>query len=319
MHRRSLVAVALAVSLAPHALMAATVRRVGVLADIPGPHWQVFQQTLARLGHKEGAGLAVEWRWANGQIKRFPALAAELVKLKVDVIVAEGTPAIRAAKTATGDIPIVMAISSDPVGMGFVQSLTRPGGNITGSSSRSPELYVKQMELLKEIIPKLSRVGLLWHPGSPASRLTLKEVEAAARVLKIELLPVEARDTIELPGAFRALGGQRPHALIVIATPTFDGLQAQIAELSMSAGLPAVYNKSAFAQAGGLLSYGARYSEFFRRAALYVDRVLKGARPADLPVEQASEFEFVINVKTAKALGVTIPPLLLVRADLVIE
>jgi ABC-type uncharacterized transport system substrate-binding protein len=284
MHRRRLLAVALAAPLAPRAVWAANVRRVGVLADIPGPHWQVFQQALARLGHKEGAGLTLEWRWANGQIKRFPALAAELVKLKVDIIVAEGTPAIRAAKTATSDIPIVMAISADPVGTGFVQSLTRPGGNVTGSSSRSPELYAKQMELLKEVIPNLGRVGLLWHPGSPASRIALKEVEAAASVLKIELLPVEARDTIELPGAFQALGGKRPHALIVMATPTFDGLQAQIADLSTSAGLPAVYNKSAFAQAGGLFSYGARYSEFFRRAAQYVDRVLKGARPADLPV-----------------------------------
>jgi putative ABC transport system substrate-binding protein len=212
-----------------------------------------------------------------------------------------------------------MAIAGDPVGMGFVQSLTRPGGNVTGSSSRSTELYPKQLQLLKEIMPGLNRIAVLWHPGSPVSRVALKEVETAADFLKVQLQLVEAREAGELKGAFSTVIAKRSNALIVVPTPTFDGLQAQIAQLAVEAKLPAVYNKSVFAQAGGLFSYGARYSDFFRRAARYVDKILKGAKPAELPVEQATAFELVVNLRTAKALGITIPPPLLVRADQVIE
>ncbi len=309
----------LAAQLAAGTLSAADLRRVGILADTPGPHWQIFRQGLKQSGHVEGKNIALEWRWAEGQVKRFPELAADLVRKNVDIIVAEGTPAIRAAKEATPTIPIVMAISGDPVAMGFVQSLTRPGGNVTGSSSRFTELYVKQMQLLKEILPHLANVAVLWHPGSPVSRVAVEELQTAAQVLRIELQLIEARAAAELAPAFAALSRKRPEALVVVATPTFDGLQSDIARLATEARLAAVYNKSLFAQEGGMLSYGARYSDFFRRAAYYVDRILKGARPADLPVEQASAFELVINLKAAKVLGITIPSALLVRADQVIE
>jgi putative ABC transport system substrate-binding protein len=309
---------ALAAQLAA-AAMAGEVRRIGILADTPGPHWEVFRKTLAQLGHAEGKALALEWRWSEGQPKRFPDLAAELVRLKVDVIVSEGTPATRAAKDATSSIPIVMAIVGNPVAMGFVQSLARPGGNVTGSSSRSPELYPKQMELLKAVVPGLSRLAVLWNSDASSGRLHLKEIESAAKPLGIHLQMVEARGARELKSAFSMLSGKRLDALVVVPDPSFDSLQAQIAELAANARLPAIFNKSAFAQAGGLLAYGARYSDFFRRAAYYVDKILKGAKPADLPVEQASVFELVINLKTAKALGITIPPTILVRADQVIQ
>lgn len=309
----------LAAQRAADALAQSEIRRLGVLGDTPGPHWQVFRDTLRQLGYAEGQNIALEWQWAEGQLKRFPDLAGELVRLRVDVIVTEGTPATRAAKTATSTIPIVMAIAGDPVGMGFVQSLTRPGGNVTGSSSRSPELHPKQMQLLKELMPGLSRLGVLWHPGSPMGRLHIKEIESAAEVLSVQLQLVEAREAGELASAFSILNAKRSEALLVVPEPTFDGLQPDIAQFAANARLPAIFNKSAFAHAGGLLAYGARYSDFFRRAGYYVDRILKGASPADLPVEQASNFELVINLKTAKALGMTIPPPLLVRADQVIE
>jgi putative ABC transport system substrate-binding protein len=317
MARRTFIVAALALLMAPVAPDAFAVEtRIGILADTPGPHWQIFRQGLKQSGHVEGKTIALEWRWAEGQAKRFPELAAELVRTKVDIIVAEGTPAIRAAKGATSTIPIVMAIAADPVGAGFVQSLTRPGGNVTGSSSRSPELYLKQLQLLQEVVPKLSRVAVLWHPGN---RLVLKELEAAAGLLNLQLQLIEAREPGEVRAAFTALRAQRPEALLVMATPTFDGLQAELARLAADARLAAVYNKTVFAQSGGLFSYGARYSDFFRRAAEYVDKILKGAKPAELPVEQATSFELVVNANAAKALGISIPLALRVRADQVIE
>lgn len=317
MDRRTFIVAALALLIAPIALDAfAAEPRIGILADTPGPHWQIFRRGLKQSGYVEGKTIALEWRWAEGQAKRFPDLAAELVRMKVDVIVAEGTPAIRAAKGATSTIPIVMAIAADPVGAGFVQSLTRPGGNITGSSSRSPELYLKQMQLLQEVVPGLTRVAVLWHPGN---RPVLKELEAAAGLLRLQLQLIEARDPGEVRAAFTALRAQRPQALLVMATPTFDGLQAELAQHAADARLATVYNKTVFAQSGGLFSYGARYSDFFRRAAEYVDKILKGAKPDELPVEQATSFELVVNAKAAKALGISIPLPLRVRADQVIE
>jgi putative tryptophan/tyrosine transport system substrate-binding protein len=315
MDRREFLLVALGM-LATGGASAAGPRRVGILADTPGPHWQVFRQALAQLGYIEGKTLALEWRWAEGQFGRFPKLAADLVQLKVDVIVAEGGPAAQAAKTANATIPIVMAISADPVGLGLVQSLTRPGGNVTGSSSRSPELYAKQLQLLKEIKPGLRRVAVLWHPGFPSSQLATKEVVSGAETLGLQLHLMEARDVAT---AFSLLANQPADALLVIANPSFDGLQAQIARLAAEARLPAVYNKGVFAKEGGLLSYGARYSDFFHRAAYYVDKILNGANPADLPVQEATTFELVINLKTARTLGVTISPQVLLRADQVIE
>ena len=317
----TIVALALGVLLqiAADSLAAGEVRRIGVLGDAPGPQWQIFRQALGELGYTEGQNIALEWRWAEGQLKRFPDLAAELVRLRVDVIVTEGTPAALAAKTATSTIPIAMAIIGDPVRTGIVQSLARPGGNITGSSSLSPELYPKQMELLKEILPGLRRLAVLWHPGSLGLRLALKYVESAGKVLRVQLQLVEAREAAELKSAFSMLTRKRPGALLVMADPTFDSVQGQIADLAAKARLPAVYNKSAFAEAGGLLVYGAQYSTFFRRAAYYVDRILKGTKPADLPVEQPTRFDVVVNLRTAKALGLKIPPSVLVRATKVIE
>lgn len=293
--------------------------RIGVLGDTPGPQWEEFRRALGELGYKEGQSIALEWRWAEGKPERFPEWAAELVRLRMDVIVAEGAAAIRAAKTATSTIPVVMAITGDPVGTGLVSSLARPGGNITGSSSLSPELYAKQMELLKEILPGLSRLAVLWKPGNPTSGLALKKIEDAAEVLRVQLQLVEVREATGIEGAFSLLTGKRPDALLMVADPTIDSVQREIAVLAVKARLPAVFNKTPFAEAGGLLVYGARYSDFFRRAAYYVDRILRGAKPADLPVEQASKFELVINLKTAKALGIKVPQSILVRADRVIE
>jgi putative tryptophan/tyrosine transport system substrate-binding protein len=322
MKRREFISVlgsaTLAWPIAVRAQQPGEVRRIGVLGETPGPQWKAFRQALGELGYADGQSIALEWRWAEGQRGRFPDLAAELVRLRMDVIVAEGSSAIRAAKTATSTIPIVMTIAGDPVGMGLVSSLNRPGGNITGSSSLSPELYSKQIELLKELVPELTRIGVLWT-GNPEARLALKKIESAAEALGVHLHLVEAQREAELDSAFSVLTAARPAALLVVADPTFDSLQRQIADLAAKARLPAVYNKSLFAKAGGLLVYGAVYSEFFRRAAYYVDKILKGAKPADLPVEQPTKFELVINLKTAKALGLTVPPALLVRADEVIE
>ena len=323
--KRTLCAVAVAAlalgmlpQLAPDSVVAGDVRRVGVLGDTPGPQWQAFRQALGELGYTEGQSIALEWRWAEGQRERFLDIAAELVQLRMDVIVAEGAVAIRAAKTATSTIPVVMAITGDPVGLGFVSSLARPGGNITGSSSLSPELYGKQMELLKEVIRGLTRLAVLWT-GNPASGLALRNIEGAAEALRVQLQLVEAPGAAELESAFSMLTMKRPSALLVVADHTFDGLQKQIADLAAKARLPAVYNKSAFAEAGGLLVYGARYSDFFRRAAYYVDKILRGAKPADLPVEQPMRFDLVINLKTAQALGLTTPPHILFQADKVIR
>ena len=212
-----------------------------------------------------------------------------------------------------------MAISGDPVAMGIVASLARPGGNITGSSSRSPELYPKQMELLKAVVPGLSRLAVLWNPDSSSGRLHLKEIESAAHALGIQLQLVEVRGAHDLQSAFSMPQAKRPDAIVVVPDPSIDSIQTQIAEAAANARLPAIFNKSAFAQAGGLLAFGARYSDFFRRAAYYVDKILKGAKPADLPLEQASVFDLVINLKTAAALGLTIPGTLLVRADQIIR
>ncbi len=293
--------------------------RVGILGDTSGPQWTAFRDGMRERGWIEGQSLELAWRWSEGTTDRLPALAAELVQLKVDVIVTEGGPATRAAKKATATIPIVMTIVADPVGTGLVASLARPGGNVTGSSSPSPQLTAKQIELLKEAVPRLSRLSVLWNPTSPAHPVALKEIEAAAAALRVSVQRVEARTAEELESAFAAITQQRPHGLLVLATPIFDAQQRRIADFAARSRLPAVFNKPLFAEAGGLMAYGARYADFFRHAATYVDKILNGAKPADLPVEQPARFELIINLRTAKALGLTIPPSLLLRADRVIE
>ena len=297
----------------------AKVPRVGILGAAPGPQWDTFKQGLRDLGYSESRNIALEYRWTEGKNERLPALAAELIGLRVDIIVAEGTPATQAAKKATGTIPIVMAIVGDPVGVGLVTSLVRPGGNITGSSSMSPDLSAKQMELLKEVVPSLTHLAILRNPANQSTGLALKGIETAARVLRVHLIFVEARGRDEFEKSFSTVVRERAGGLLVIPDPTFDAEQSGLADFASKNRLPALYNKTLFAEAGGLMSYGARYSDFFGRAAIYVDKILKGAKPAELPIEQPTRFELVINMKTAKALGIKIPNSILVRANRVIE
>jgi putative ABC transport system substrate-binding protein len=313
----------LAAPLAADAQPPAKVPQVGFLGGSSpstlATYIEAFRQGLRELGYLEGRTIVIEYRYAEGRDDRLPDLAAELVRLKVDVIVTAGNAATQAAKNATRTIPIVMALVADPVVTGFIHSLARPGSNITGVTTLSLELIGKQMELLKEIVPELSRLAVLWNPASPAQVRALKGIETAARTLGVEVQFVEARGVSELDKAFAEMTRKRPGALTALSNPMFDSQQGQIAEFSAQNRLPAVYSKTAFAEAGGLLSYGARFPDLFRRAAGYVDKILKGTKPADLPVEQPTKFELVINLKTAKALGLTIPPSLLVRADKVIQ
>jgi putative tryptophan/tyrosine transport system substrate-binding protein len=279
-----------------------------------------FRQGLRELGWIEGQNIAIEPRWADGTFERLPGLAAELVQLKVDVIVAVVTQASLAAKHATQTIPIVMVGVGDPLGSGLVASLARPGGNVTGPSSMLAEVSGKQLALLKETIPRASPVAVLWNPANPVwQAAALRETEAAARALGLRLQLLEARGPDELEGAFAAMTRERAGALFVPADIIFARHAQRMADLAARNHLPAMYGFREHVEAGGLMSYAADFAVMFRRAAVYVDRILKGAKPADLPVEQPTKFELVINLKTAKALGVTIPPAVLARADEVIE
>ncbi len=280
---------------------------------------EAFRQGLRELGYVEGQNIAIESRWAEGKYDRLPDLAAQLVRLKVDVIVASTTPAIQAAKPATGAIPIVMATSIDPVATGSVASLARPGGNITGLSLMSPELVGKQMQLIKELVPKVTRVAVLGNPANAGHAPQLREAEVAARALGVRLQPLEARDPKEVDSAFAAMTKERAGAVIVLVDVSFADDRTRIARLAARTRLPAVYWSRENAEAGGLMAYGANVADLHRRAATYVDKILKGAKPADLPVEQPTRFELVINLKTAKALGLTIPQSVLIRADHVIQ
>ena len=272
-----------------------------------------FRQGLRDLGYVEGKTIVIEHRWAEGKLDRLPALAAELVRLKVDAIVSAGPTVTRACKEAKITTPIVMAFDDDPVGSGFVASLARPGGNITGLSSLSPGLSAKQLELLKEIIPRVSRVavlGSLIHPGTAQS---LKEMELAARAVKVQLQYLDVVDPKTIDTAFGAARTQRVDAVLVLTSVVTTTQREQIIELAVKNGLPALYFTAEWVEAGGLLAYGASFTDLFRRAASYVDKILKGANPADLPVEQPTKFELVIDLKTAKTLGLTIPPSVLLR------
>ncbi len=294
--------------------------RIGVLFGSPAASWiEALRQGLRELGYVEGQTVVIDWRSAEGRYDRLPDLAGELVRLRVDVLVAHPTIAVRAAKHATTTIPIVIPASADPVGAGLIASLARPGGNITGSTFISAEISGKRLELLKEVAPEAFRVAVLANPANPATALQLKEAQVAARALSVMLQVLEVRTPSDFDGAFSALTRSRAGALLVIDDPMLGSHRSRIVDSVAKHRLPAVYGWRDWVDTGGLMSYGANVDEMFRRAALYVDKILKGARPADLPVEQPTRFELVINLKTAKALGLTIPRSLLLRADQIIE
>ena len=278
-----------------------------------------LRQSLREAGYVEGPNLVIEWRDAGGKPERFDALAAELVRLKVDVIVAANPAATLAAKRATASIPIVMVNTPDPVQLGLVASLGRPGGNITGTTTLSADVSVKQLELLKEAVPRAMRIAILGNPTNPWHPLAVKGAEAVARSLAVQLQIREARGRKELDDAFAAMSRDRADAVVVLADPMIFFYRTRVADLAAKRRLPAMYGVRGHVDAGGLMSYWANQGELYQRVASYVDRILKGAKPAGLPVEQPTKFELVINLKTAKALGLTIPPSLLQRADQVIE
>ncbi len=307
--------------LAAHAQQPGKVYRIGLLSPTSrGFGVEAFREGLQVLGYVEGHNTVIEHRSAEGRFDRLPELAAELVRLRVDVIVAVVTQASLAAKNATKTIPIVMLAVGDPVGAGLVASLARPGGNITGTSNQNVELTGKSLELLKNTIPKLRVVAVLWNPANPVYQAQIvKATEAAARVLGIQLRMFAARDATEIDRAFAAMTTERAEALTVIVDPAFDAHLTRIAALAANGHLPSIGGFGKYAGAGGLMAYTANFSEQARRTAVYVDKILRGAKPADLPVEQPTRFELLINLKTAKALGLTIPPAVLARADQVIE
>ena len=307
--------------LAGEAQQAGKVNRIGLLSPVSqGLGIEAFREGLRTLGYVEGHNIVVEYRSAEGRFDRLPDLAAQLVRLKVDVIVAVVTQASLAAKNATGTIPIVMLAVGDPVGAGLVASLARPGGNVTGTSVLAVEIAGKSLEMLKDFIPKLRVVAAIWNPANAVFQAQmLKETEVAARALGIQLQMFAARDREEIDQAVEAVSRERAAALTVIVDPVFIANRTRITALAAKNRLPSVSAFKEYAEAGGLMAYAANFSEPGRRAASYVDKILKGARPADLPVEEATKFELVINLKTAKALGLMIPPSLLQRADQVIE
>jgi len=302
----------------------AKVVRIGWLGDSVALHLrEPFHQGMRDLGYVEGRNLVIERRYAEGRLERYPALASELVALKVDVIVASaGTPAALAAKQATGTLPIVFIGVGDPVTSGLVTSLARPGGNVTGLSVIAPELISKRLELLTQVVPGVSRIASLWRPGALEERTErdrLERAEVAGRALGVRLQFVEARSPTELDRAFSDITRARAGALIDLEGIVFWSERKRLVELAARHRLPAVYPVRDFVDVGGLMSYGADRADLFRRAATYVDRLLKGAKPSDLPVEQPTKFELVINVKAAKAIGLEVPASLLARADQVVE
>jgi putative ABC transport system substrate-binding protein len=299
------------------------IARIGVLtggsASANTGRHEAFRQGLREVGYVEGKSIILEWRNADGKIANLPALAAELVRLKVDVIVTAGPQVTRAAKEATTTIPIVMAFDNDPVGSGHVASLARPGKNITGLSTLSPELSGKQLELLKEVIPALSRVGVLGTSTQPGYAQVAKEIEMSAGALGVKLQILDVLSPKNIETAFRNASKERAEAVLVLASAVLAPHRTQIVDLALKSRLPAIYPYLEYVEAGGLMSYGVQVNDLYRRAATYVDKILKGAKAADLPVEQPKKFEFVINLKTAKRIGLTIPPNVLARADKVIR
>ena len=325
--RKLLVALAAGTLTAPVRLFAqqpsGRIPRIGWLSPGSGATYkdvlEEYRRGMLDLGYVEGRTVETEFLYADGQPDRLPGLAAELVAHKVDIIVTSSTPGCLAAKQATTTIPIVFAASSDPLSTGVVKSLARPGGNITGLSLMAADLSAKRLELLQILVPGISRVAVLWDFSNPGMALRVQETRLAAEQLKATFYDAGARDLNGLEASFAALSERRPEALVVTAEPFTISHRDRILEFTMRNRIPAIYEEGRFAQAGGLMAYGPNVRDMFRRAAAYVDKILRGAKPADLPVEQPTQFELVVNLKTAKALGLTVPPSLLARADQVIE
>ena len=310
--------------LAARAQQMGKVPRIGYLgSSSPSlePHFvEAFRQKLRELGHIEGENIAIEYRWAEGQDGRLPDLAAELVRLQPNVIVTAGTPGALAAMQATKTIPIVMASSGDPVGAGLVASLARPGGHVTGFTIVGPQIEGKRLELLKEAVPELSRVAVLWNPSNPALVSYFDTIENAGRTLRISLDPVaEVRRADELDNAFFAIASARPRALLVVADRFLLAHRKRIVEFAVAKRLPGMFPYREYVEAGGLMSYAPSNIELFRGAATYVDKILKGAKPGDLPVQEPTKLELIVNLKTSKAIGLTVPESFLLRADELIE
>jgi putative tryptophan/tyrosine transport system substrate-binding protein len=306
-----------------HAQQPAKIPHIGILTtfspSVIAARIEGFRQGLHELGYVEGKNIVIDWRSADGNNDRLPALAAELVGLKVDVILSPGPTATRVFKEATSTIPIVMAQDTDPVGSGFVASLARPGGNITGLATLAPEMGGKQLELLKEIVPKLSRVAVIGNSTVPGDAQALRETVLAAGAYEIYLRYLDILDPKDLETTFRAAAKGRADGLLVLGNPYLNAQRKQVVDLAVKHRLPATYTRPEYIDAGGLMYYGTNYADLFRRAATYVDKILKGAKPAELPVEQPKKFELIINLKAAKQIGLTIPPSALARADRVIR
>jgi len=301
----------------------ARISRVGILigssASVYSARVEAFRQRLRERGYVEGKNIVIEYRYAEGKLERLPDLAAELVRLKVDVIVTVGGPTILAAKKASATIPIVFASAADPVGTGLVSSLARPGGNITGLSLMAPDLDGKRLELLKEAFPKIARVAFLWQPGGIRGNLALTEMEAVAKALGLKLISLEVRSLDDFEGAFARAKKERAQALITTTGGLINTQQRQVLDFAAKNRLPAIYPYSDYVDAGGLMSYGPNITDSWRRAADFVDKILKGTKPADIPVDQPMRFELVISLKAAKQIGVTVEPNVLVRAQRVIR
>ncbi len=306
-----------------HGQQPAKIPRIGFLLAPPASglaaRIEGFRQGLRELGYVEGKNIIIEWRSAEGKSERLSELAAELVRLKVDVIVTAGPSDTRAAREATTTIPIVMGQDSDPVGSGFVASLARPGGNITGLATYAPELSGKQLELMKEILPKISRVAFIGNSTNPGDSQTLRETVIAAGALEIYLRYLDVQEPKDIEPAFRAAVKGRAEAILASGNPVLNSQRQQVVDLAAKHRLPVSYGRPEFSDAGGLMYYGTNFPELYRRAASYVDKILKGAKPSDLPVEQPKKFELIINLPAAKKIGLTIPPNVLVRADRVIK
>jgi putative ABC transport system substrate-binding protein len=328
LHTAGLVAtLALALLMAPLAAaaqQAGKVYRVGILGETASDPaearlWQAFRLALRERGWREGENLRIESRWAEDNTARLPALAAELVRLQVDLIVTRGSTYVQAAKEATASIPIVFTLHGDPLRTGHVASLARPGGHITGLSAQQTDLYVNGLEFLRAAVPEATRIAVLWNPATPSHPPSLTTLEEAARTLQVQLQPVVARSGAELEDAFAAMARAHAQAVVVFGFGPYMAARQRLAELALRYRLPTVFTWRDHVEAGGLMSYGLNFEDLMRRAAIYVDKILRGAKPADLPVEQSMKFEFVINLKTAHALGLTIPPVLLFQATEVIQ
>jgi putative ABC transport system substrate-binding protein len=319
----ALAAVLLALSVPAEAQQPKKMPRIGFLIGTSpsavSDRTEAFRQGLRELGYVEGKNIVIEWRHAEAKLDRLPVLAAELVRLKVDAIVTAGPPGTRAAKEATVTIPIIMGFDNDPVGNGFVASLARPGGNITGLATLAPEISGKQLELLNEIVPRLSRVAVLGNSTVPGNAQSLRETELAAGAFGVKLQYLDVRGPKDIETAFREASKGRADAVLVLASPVLTFQRTQVVDFAVKSRLPAIYPQKEYVEDGGLMTYGVSFIDLYRRAATYVDKILKGAKPADLPVEQPTKFELVINLKTAKQIGLTIPQSVLYRADKVIK